>query len=167
MITSVRNFIKYFDGIRRRTMNFIEVIPADHVDWAPNENEFTVGDLLRHLGSTEKMFVGVVTEGHWNYGGHEPALGQSLADLKVYLEQCHTEAMGRLERMDDGGLVVPRPSLDGPKVKAWRFLMAMVEHEIHHRSQLAMYLTLMETKPPQLYGLGIDDVIELSEKMGK
>lgn len=37
--------------------------------------------------------------------------------------------------------------------------MALVEHEVHHRSQLAVYLTLLGVEPPQVYGLGIEDVI--------
>jgi uncharacterized damage-inducible protein DinB len=40
--------------------------------------------------------------------------------------------------------------------------MAMVEHEIHHRSQIAMYLSLMGVPPPHIYGLGVEDVIALA-----
>jgi uncharacterized damage-inducible protein DinB len=47
-------------------------------------------------------------------------------------------------------------------VKAWRLLMAMVEHEIHHRSQLADYLTIMGVDPPQIYGMGVEEVITLA-----
>jgi uncharacterized damage-inducible protein DinB len=42
--------------------------------------------------------------------------------------------------------------LDGGTIRAWRFLMAMVEHEIHHRSQLDAWLALAGTEPPQIYG---------------
>jgi uncharacterized damage-inducible protein DinB len=40
--------------------------------------------------------------------------------------------------------------------------MAMIEHEIHHRSQLAVYLSLLGVEPPQIYGLGVEDVIALA-----
>ncbi len=33
--------------------------------------------------------------------------------------------------------------------------MAMVEHEIHHRSQLADCLKQVGVEPPQIFGLGI------------
>ncbi len=52
--------------------------------------------------------------------------------------------------------------LEGPPVKAWRILLAMAEHEVHHRSQLAVYLALMGVEPPQIYGLKIEDIIELT-----
>ena len=38
----------------------------------------------------------------------------------------------------------------------------MIEHEIQHRSQLALYLTLMGLDPPQIYGLGVEDAIALA-----
>jgi len=44
-------------------------------------------------------------------------------------------------------------------VKAWRFLMAMVEHEVHHRSQLDCYLSLAGVEPPQIYGWRMEDVM--------
>lgn len=37
---------------------------------------------------------------------------------------------------DDRALASPRRDLDGAAVKAWRFLMALVEHEVHHRRRM-------------------------------
>ena len=67
--------------------------------------------------------------------------------------------MQRVRAYPDSELFTARPTLNGPLVKAWRLLMAMVEHEIHHRSQLAMYLMLLGVQPPHIYGLGVEDVI--------
>ncbi len=75
------------------------------------------------------------------------------------LRADHAAAMAHLRAMDDAALAEPRPTLDGPPARAWRLLMAMVEHEIHHCSQLAVYLALMGLDPPQIYGLGVEDVI--------
>jgi uncharacterized damage-inducible protein DinB len=38
----------------------------------------------------------------------------------------------------------------------------MVEHEFHHRSQLAVYLILMGVQSPQIFGLGVEEVIALA-----
>jgi uncharacterized damage-inducible protein DinB len=37
--------------------------------------------------------------------------------------------------------------------------MLMAEHEIHHRSQIGSYLSLMGVEAPQLYGLHLEEVI--------
>lgn len=163
MIESVNSFIKYFGGVRQRTHRYIKAIPVDQVEWAPNENEFSCGDLVRHITSAERMFVGVVVEGRWNYAGHEHCAQQdSLDTLITELEATHKEMMQLLSTLNDEELMQKRPALKGRPVKAWRLLMAMVEHEIHHRSQLADYLSMMGVEPPQIYGLGVEDVIALA-----
>jgi uncharacterized damage-inducible protein DinB len=105
------------------------------------------------------MFVGAVVDTRWRYAGHTHGAQADLGTLIAELEAGHAAAMERLRGLPDEQLLAPRPTLDGPETKAWRLLMAMVEHEIHHRSQLALYLALMGVEPPQIYGLGVEDVI--------
>lgn len=164
MIQSISSFISYFESIRRRTLNYIQVIPADRIDWSLKAGEFTCGDLIRHLAAVETMYVNVVAEGRWKYPGHDKGPYPTLEAATAYLETNHIAAMNILGLVNDAVLYQTRPSLkpDSPSVKAWRWLMAMVEHEVHHRSQLATYLTLMGIEPPQIYGLGVEDVIALA-----
>jgi uncharacterized damage-inducible protein DinB len=159
MIRSIQNFIDYFSGVRRRTLNFAGAIPPASLDWSPKEGEFTCADLLRHIAAGEKMFVGVVTQGRWKYDGHAGDQ-QSLDELLALLDRTHTQATQALVALPDTELDQPRPSLVGDRpLKAWRWLMAMSEHEIHHRSQLAMYLMLLGVTPPHIFGLGVEDII--------
>jgi uncharacterized damage-inducible protein DinB len=159
MLQSMTTFVPYFESIRRRTLTCIRCIPEDHLDWAPKPGEFTCGDIIRHLAAAESMFVGAVAESRWRYGGHTAREATTLDTLIADLEQRHAGAMATLRQVPDHELQQPRPTLDGPPVKAWRLLMALVEHEAHHRSQLAVYLLLMGVQPPHIYGLGVEDVI--------
>jgi uncharacterized damage-inducible protein DinB len=159
MLESVSSFTQYYESIRRRTLNFIQAVPADKIEWSPAPGEFSFGGLIRHLAAAELMFVGAAVHGRWKYAGHVAQDRQELGDLIALLAGNHREAMAVLGNLGDAELTQHRPSLDGPPVRVWRFLMAMVEHEIHHRSQLAMYLTLNQIKPPHIYGVGVEDVI--------
>ena len=159
MIRSTKDFIDYFSSVRKRTLNYARVIPVDKLDWSPKDGEFTCADIIRHIASGEKMFIGVAMYGKWKYAGHG-GNQKSLDELIAYLDQTHLEAMETLRSLPDSDLDQPRPALEGNvQVKAWRWLMAMVEHEIHHRSQLAMYLFLLGITPPHIYGLGVEDLI--------
>ena len=162
MLQSVQGYIDYYEGIRRRTLHFIDAIPADRIDWLPGEGEFTFGDLIRHLAATEDMFIGAVVNGIWKYAGHKIEAKQERDVAITLLKSTHQDAMKRLGTLSDSALTETRPSLSGTEVKTWRLLMAMVEHEVHHRSQMAMYLTLIKIKPPHIYGLGVEDVIALA-----
>lgn len=164
MIQSVGGFIDYYASIRRRTLQFVAAIPADRWDWAPAPGEYTFGDLVRHLAAAEQMFVGAVALGHWQYPGHHalPASDPQTQTLLALLDTRHQAALHLLRSVPDSDLNQPRVALTGQPVKTWRLLLAMVEHEVHHRSQLAMYLTLLQVTPPHLYGLGVEDVIALA-----
>ena len=43
------------------------------------------------------------------------------------------------------------PPSGGASMPAWKWLRAMVEHEIHHRGQIYLLLNLMGAPTPPLY----------------
>jgi uncharacterized damage-inducible protein DinB len=166
MIQTVESYIQYFNGIRRRTLAFAQAIPADRVNWSPRENEFTSGDILRHLAAVEKITVYAVVNKKWRaYPGHAQDLACEMKEILGYLDATHTEAMISLRTLPDTELQEPRIALAGPPLKAWRLLMSIIEHEVHHRSQLASYLTTLAVTPPQIFGLEVDDVIATSTRL--
>ena len=50
----------------------------------------------------------------------------------------------------------------GTKLATWKWLRAMVEHEIHHRGQMYMMLSLCGVETPRLYGLTSEEVRDKS-----
>jgi uncharacterized damage-inducible protein DinB len=164
VIASMREFTEYFDGVRRRTVAFFQTIPADMIDWAPKDGEYTCGDIVRHVAASEAMFTGVVAEGVWRYDGHGRELGATLQQTLALLEARHAAATQALTTAGDAALTQVRPALEpgGRPIRSWRVLMAMCEHEVHHRSQLASYLTLMGIDAPDIFGLGVEDVTRLT-----
>jgi uncharacterized damage-inducible protein DinB len=44
----------------------------------------------------------------------------------------------------------------------WKWLRAMVEHEIHHRAELYLYLNMLDVKTPPIFGLTAEELIEKS-----
>ena len=45
MLKNIQGFIGYFEGVRRRTLNYLKTIPSDSLNWSPREGEFTIRDL--------------------------------------------------------------------------------------------------------------------------
>ena len=158
MIESVEAFINYFEGVRRRTVTYISNTPPEHLDWSPREGEFTCRQLITHIVIAEKMFVGVFVSGRWKYDD-SLALAGDMENVLTAFNAHHAETLQLLRGVPDSELKTQRKTFDGPELKAWRLLMMMVEHEIHHRSQLAMYQFLLGVKPPHIFGMGVEDVI--------
>ena len=46
----------------------------------------------------------------------------------------------------------------GGELATWKWLRAMVEHEVHHRGQIYMYLGILGVKTPPLFGLTSEEV---------
>ena len=158
MIGSVAEFIRYFDGVRRRTWSAVDRVAADRLEWAPRPGEMTCGEIVQHLAGAQRFFVTKVVEDRFTED-LDPGPALDHAATRALLESVHHEEMARLQGVPDESLRAPRRDLDGGTVKAWRFLMAMVEHEVHHRSQLDCYLAEIGVEPPQIYGWKMEDVI--------
>jgi uncharacterized damage-inducible protein DinB len=46
----------------------------------------------------------------------------------------------------------------GTSITVWKWLRAMVEHEIHHRAQIYTYLGMLGIPTPPIYGLTSEEV---------
>ena len=164
MIQNIPIFVKYFGSIRRRTFIYARTIPPDQIDWSPKADEFSCAAILWHLAAAENMFVGEMATGEWHYYEPEHESDTSLEEILSRLKVNHQEAMATLQTLDDEVLFQPHPTLNGPETKGWRLMMAIVEHEVHHRSQLAVYLSLMGVEPPQIFGLKLEEIIEITSE---
>ena len=159
MIRDIASYISYLDRIRQRTLAVVDTIPDDKFDWTPRAGEFTIGDLVRHLCAAEKMDVAAALGKGWHYAGHRAdAWGETRAAVRENLARVHAESIAVLRAAGDALLETKQPDLKGNPTSAWRMLMAMIEHEIHHRSQLSFYLTLLDVPPPQLFGVRMEEL---------
>lgn len=159
MITSVAAFVAYFESVRRRTLNYVAAAPADRAGWAPRPGEFSCAEIIRHLAAAERMFTGVAVAGRWDYHGHASTPDDTIAAAQAELAAAHSEALAALATLDDAALGDQRTAVGGQALPVWRVLMLMVEHEVHHRSQLASYLSAMGLEPPQIYGMKVEELI--------
>lgn len=158
MIHDIKEFVGYLDGIHKRTMQYVKVIPNELLDWKPSDNKFSTGDLLRHIGSARLMFVGVLEHGTWIYPGHDTSKGSSIEEISYYLEDCQKKLTSSLLMVGNTVLNKKILTLHGHEVSAWRILMGISEHEIHHRGQLSTYFQMNNFDPPQIFGLKVEQV---------
>ncbi|MED3802092.1 DinB family protein [Lysinibacillus xylanilyticus] len=158
MIHEIEEYVKYLDGVHKRTMQYVKAIPEELLDWNPSEDKFSIGDLLRHIASARLMFLGIFEHGSWMYAGHDTSKGSSLDDISDYLESCQAKLTEGLLKIGDDVLSKKVLTLHGHEVSAWRILMSIPEHEIHHRGQISSYLQMNKIEPPQIFGLKIEQV---------
>ncbi len=162
-IQSIESFLTYWSSIRARTMQVLEAIPPQHIEWTYREGKFTLGDLIRHLAALERyMFAENVLGRPSRYPGHGRELASGYDAVTEYFVKRHQETVGILRSLPHGRLLETCETPGGARLAVWKWLRAMIEHEVHHRGQIYLYLGLLNVPTPPLYGLTSEEVLERS-----
>jgi uncharacterized damage-inducible protein DinB len=158
-ITAIDSFLEHLGKVRGRTRRVAACIPPERVEWSYAPGKFSCGDLLRHVAGLERwMFVENVLGRPSRYPGHGPELAPGLDATLAYLDRLHQESVALLAPLSAADLQRPCTTPGGAAMRAWKWLRLMVEHEIHHRGQLYLYLAALGVATPPLYGLTAEEV---------
>ena len=162
-IQSVPAFLDYWQKIRARTKAVIVCIPEDRYDWSHRPGAWTFADIIRHLGAIERyMFAENAQKNPSRYPGHGPELARSPAEVRDYLDRMHREAIAIFAQLTPQDLGNRCTTPGGVTITTWKWLRAMVEHEVHHRGQIYLMLGMLEIATPPLYGLTEEQVRDRS-----
>jgi len=160
-ITTIGPFLEYYEKIRQRTLKAVQSIPPERFDWTYKEGKFTFADLIRHLAAIERhMYAENIQLKPSRYPGHGKELADGYENVLAYLDQMHEEAMEIFGRLSDEDLRKRCKTPGDAEITVWKWLRAMVEHEIHHRGQIYIYLSLIDESASPLYGLTSEEVYE-------
>jgi uncharacterized damage-inducible protein DinB len=162
-IRDIGEFLNYFNKVHQRTMNVVRAIPPDKMDWQFRQGKFTLGDLVRHMATANRyIFVEVARGNPSAYAGCGKALAATHDEILQFAERLHREDVEILSVFSESDLQRKCTLPDGASITAWKWLRSMIEHEVHHRGQLYIYLSLMEVPSPPLYGMTSEQVRDLS-----
>jgi uncharacterized damage-inducible protein DinB len=158
-IKTIQPFLHYFGNVRQRTMRVARCIPPDKIDWTHAPGKFTFGDLLRHLAVAERYMWAENVQGHKaRYSTHGKELADGYDNVLAFMERLHTESMEIFGRLTDEDLQRKCRTPDDAPITTWKWLRLMPEHEIHHRGQIYLYLSILGVPTPPLYGLTSEEV---------
>jgi len=164
-IKNVQSFLEYYKRIRQRTLRVIHCIPPDKLEWTFKSGKFTLGDLIRHLAALERyMFAENIQGKPSRYPGHGPELASGYEQVLAYLHQMHEGTLNIISQLSDNDLQKKCTTPNGTQITIWKWLRAMIEHEIHHRAQIYTYLAMLDVPTPPLYGLTSEEVLQRSER---
>jgi uncharacterized damage-inducible protein DinB len=158
-ITSAEPFLAYFEKVRERTLRVASCIPRDQLEWTYRAGKFSFGDILRHLGAIERyMFAENAALRPSRYPGHGRELADGYDAVFSYLHRMHAEAVEILAALTPADLQRKCMTPGGAELAVWKWLRSMVEHEVHHRGQIYVYLSMLGLESPPLYGLTSEEV---------
>ncbi|MFC2174199.1 DinB family protein [Acidobacteriota bacterium] len=146
------------------TKKMLEQIPEEHFEFKPHEKSMTLILLASHMVDILKWTEPTVTQDEftfdpssfvpWQAGSRAELIetfDKNLALALKLMEGCSDEAMAATWSMKVAGKTV----FSMPRAAVLRSMF--LNHLIHHRGQLSVYLRLKDVPLPQVYGPTADD----------
>ena len=162
-ITTIKPFLDYYEKVRERTMNVILVVPPDQLDWAYMPGKFTIGDMIRHIAAIERyMFAETIAGRKSAYHGCGKELADGYDTTVAWFNELHRQSLEIFSRLSDEDLQRKCMTPGNAEMRVWKWMRLLVEHEIHHRGELYIYLNLLGVRTPPMYGLSAEEVEKAS-----
>ncbi|MCW3124912.1 MAG: DinB family protein [Bacteroidetes bacterium] len=158
-IKSFHDFLDYYDKVRGRTKIIVNLIPKDKLEWTYKAGKFTLGDLVRHIAAIERhMYAENAQLKPSLYGGCGEDLAEGYDEVMKFLDDTHAESMKIFYALSEETVNAKTATPAGTPITVWKWLRLMAEHEIHHRGQIYLYLSMLGVEVPALYGLTSEQV---------
>ncbi len=166
-MTIADSILPEFDMEMAATRKTLERIPDDKLDWKAHPDSNTIGWVASHLVEIAGWVEGTLTKETWeiNPEGGEPYKSVQLHSQQEILDQFDAnvaQARKRIEETSDEEFARSWSLTSGgqalitmPKIGVMRTWI--LNHTIHHRAHLCVYLRLNNIPVPAIYGPSGDE----------
>jgi uncharacterized damage-inducible protein DinB len=155
-----------FDHEMGATRRVLERVPAADLAWKPHEKSFTLGQLASHVSNLPNWmsmtFDADVLDLATLGDDARPRQPTEVGPILQWFDDKVKAARTRLEEQTDQTMLSPwtlkqagQTLFTMPKVAVVRSFV--MNHMIHHRGQLTVYLRLRNVPLPALYGPTADE----------
>jgi uncharacterized damage-inducible protein DinB len=152
-----------FDHEVSTTRKLLERVPDDRLDWKPHVKSFSLGQLAQHVATVPMWGSITLSQSELDMGAFaRPEELRSRADILTLFDANVANTRATLVGKTDGELMAPWTLKNGghtifsmPKATVWRSFV--LNHLIHHRGQLSVYLRMHDVPLPSIYGPSADE----------
>jgi uncharacterized damage-inducible protein DinB len=153
-----------FDQEMEKTRKTLERVPADRADYKPHEKSMPMGKLASHVAELTGFGLTVLTSPQLDFsaGSYKPLPFECAEQLVKVLDERAAKVRAALAATpDDSWGQNWKLSFEGKAIfEASRFLAyrsMFLNHMVHHRAQLGVYLRLNSVPVPSIYGPSADE----------
>jgi uncharacterized damage-inducible protein DinB len=158
-----------YDAEIENTRRVLERIPEDNPQWKPHEKSMPMGRLAVHVARLPMFGSTILTTDELQLATAKfpDLIFQGREQLLADLEETSTVTRQALESSSDEQLLAHWKLSWGDKVirhdrRAVLYRTMFLNHLVHHRGQLSVYLRLNDVPVPGLYGPSADEQFQSS-----
>jgi uncharacterized damage-inducible protein DinB len=147
-----------------QTRKMLERVPFDKWDYKPHEKSMSLGSLTVHIAElpawvSMTLNTDELDFAKWEYKPYQP---KDKEDLLSFFDKNVEQAIATLEAEDGENMLQPWTMRRGetifftmPKIAVARSFA--MNHLVHHRGQLSVYLRMNDVAIPGMYGPSADE----------
>jgi len=166
-MTIAETLLTEFDHEMAITRRLLERVPEEQFGWQPHQKSMSLGRLASHLSEIpewgyEACAVDELDMAPDGAEPHKPHVHTSRVELLAAFDANITKARAAIVGTDDAAMERGWTLKGGgqtyftmPKIavlRAW-----VMNHNVHHRGQLSVYLRLLGVPVPAIYGPSADE----------
>lgn len=158
-----------FNNEMNTTRKILECVPFEKFDWTPHAKSSSLGRLAMHVATLPGLGMDILSKDMLMIdGSYTPPVVNSTDDIVAFFEKRSGVTRSALEAASDDDFMKPwSMAFKGPQTeriifqgtRAAAFQSIMLNHLVHHRAQLGVYLRLNDVKIPGSYGPSADEKI--------
>jgi uncharacterized damage-inducible protein DinB len=144
------------------TRKYLDAVPFDKLAYKPTEKSENLGRLAIHVAEIIAWFTSVAKTNRLDFENFKPKDIQTKEELLTYFDALFEEAIQSLTNAkdelfsDDWSMTYGEENFFTLPKKQVARLFCM-NHLVHHRAQLGMYLRMLGVAVPATYGPSADD----------
>ena len=155
-----------FDEEIKKTRTALERVPEDKKDFAPHPKSMPLNKLAPHVVQLAGFGLTILTTPELDFAksSFKPLPFESAAQLVTAFDEGTAKARAALKNTPDEAWTQNwklsfqgKPIFEGTRFLAYRQMF--LNHLVHHRAQLGVYLRLNGKPVPATYGPSADDTM--------
>ena len=160
-MTIAETFLPEFDLEMATTRRLLERVPSEKGAWKPHPKSFPMGHLAQLVSTMPGWITSAIRDTELNLASGGKYTLEKTETLLFLFDKNVAEARAALASASDQDFIVPWSLKLGDKVLFTLPRVAVVRqninHLIHHRGQLSVYLRLVDVPLPSIYGPTADE----------
>lgn len=156
-----------FDNEIATTRRVLDRVPEDKFGWKPHDKSMPMGRLATHIAELIGWVPTTLESESLDFAPpgappYQPKIAATRAELMEMLDKNSAAARAAIAAASDADLMVQWTLFLGgktmfslPRIAVLRTMV--MNHLIHHRGQLAVYLRLNDIPVPSIYGPSADE----------
>lgn len=149
------DFFPWRHEVRAGTIAAVKSLTPEHLEWKPANGAHSIMGWLRHIGQSEDWWIQAGVLGRHDFMPRRKGELLDLEQVLAYLAETRATTERFLqewsaERLQESVAIPPgfRGGYRGNSVTLHWVMGNLLNHELHHRAQIYLYLRLMGIDPP-------------------